>query len=435
MTVNLAPARVKTYALTVVLTALLVVASAVALNVAVDPYGMYRISDIAGFNSHKPAIYNRVRVSKAYDVRRIRPRTIILGTSRTHLGIRPSHRAWPTDGLPVYNLAFDGATTKEMYYYLRHAQAVQPLRRVLLGLDTYHLTNAPGTTRPDFDAQLLLQDRSIGSRAWTLLGDIKLLVSYDTISESIATIRAQAQAPPEWFARDGQRLGKVFFHQPWEHFQTLGPRGYFDEIDKQEVGYKLEWRIPQKSMHNARPNPDSQADPITSLGYIQQIIEFCRDHNIELVVYITPSHAHQLEIAAATGEWPVIENGKRALVQLLEDDAKKHRDSPAFRLYDFSGYSTITTEDLPPPGSRVEMRYYWESSHFKENVGDMVLNRIFSTGEVPRDFGIRLDSGTIDAALLATRAQQKTYETLHPDDIARIQREIADYKLEHQIHD
>jgi len=435
VTIDLTSSQVKTYALTVVLTALLVVASAVAFNVAVDPYGMYRISDIAGFNSHKPAIYHRVRLAKAYDVRRIKPRTIILGTSRTHLGIRPSHPAWPADGLPVYNLAFDGATTKEMYYYLRHAQSVQPLRRVLLGLDTYHLTNAPGATRPDFDTQLLLQDRSIWSQAWALLADIKLLVSYDTISESIATIRAQAQAPPEWFARDGQRLGKVFFHQPWEHFQTSGPRGYFDEIDKQEVGYKLEWRIPQKAARNAKLSPDSQADPITSLGYIQHIIEFCRDHNIELVVYITPSHAHQLEIAAATGEWPVIENGKRALVQLLEDDAIKHRDSPAFPLYDFSGYSTVTSEDLPPSGSRVEMRYYWESSHFKENVGDMVLNRIFGAGAVPRDFGIRLDSGTIDATLLDIRAQQKTYQTSHPDDIARIQLEIADYKLTHHIRD
>lgn len=432
---NLTPARVKTYALTVMLTALLVIASVVAFNVAVDPYGMYRISDIAGFNSHKPAIYHRVRLAKAYDVRRIKPRTIILGTSRTHLGIRPSHQAWPADGLPVYNLAFDGATTKEMYYYLRHADAVQPLRRVLLGLDTYHLTNAPGATRPDFDAQLLLQDRSIWSRTWALLADVKLLVSYDTILESIATIRAQEQAPAEWFARDGQRLGEVFFHQPWEHFQTLGPRGYFDEIDKQEVSYKLEWRIPQKAVHTAKLNPDSQADPISSLGYIERIIEFCRDNNIELVVYITPSHAHQLEIAAAAGEWPIIENGKRALVQLLEDDANKHRDSPAFPLYDFSGYSTITSEDLPPSGSRVEMSYYWESSHFKDNVGDMVLNRIFSAGEVPRDFGIRLDSGTIDATLLDIRAQQKTYQTSHPDDIACIQREIAGYKLTHHIQD
>lgn len=431
--ISFPPSHVKTYAITVALTALLILASAVVFNLAVDPYGMYRISDIAGFNSHKPAIYNRVRMAKAYEIRRTKPRTIILGTSRTHLGIRPSHPAWPVDGLPVYNLAFDGATTKEMYYYLRHAHAVQPLRLVLLGLDTYHLTNAPGTTRPDFDAQLLLQDHSPWSQLWASLADAKLLISYDTILESIATIRAQKQAPSAWFAKDGQRLGEIFFRQPWEHFQTLGPRAYFDEIDKQEVGYKLEWRIPQKAARNSKLNPDTQADPVTSLGYIKHIIEFCRAHNIELVLFITPSHVHQLEIADATGEWPTIENGKRTLVQLLEDDAKKQHGRSAFPLYDFSGYTSVTSEDLPPSDSRVELKYYWESSHFKAIVGDMVLNRIFSGGAVPSGFGIRMNSGTVEAALLEIREQQKSYRTSHPDDIARIQREIADYKEKHHI--
>lgn len=70
------------------------IAAVVSFNAVVDPYGMYRMVEIEGFNAQKPAIYNRVRLSKAYDIRRIMPRTIILGTSRTHLGLRPSHPAW-----------------------------------------------------------------------------------------------------------------------------------------------------------------------------------------------------------------------------------------------------------------------------------------------------------------------------------------------------
>ncbi len=431
--INISTSHAKRYGLTVLLSALLVMGVTIVLNVIVDPYAMYRLSVTKGFNSHKPAVYHRVRLAKAYDVRRIAPRTIILGTSRTHLGIRPSHEAWPVDSRPVYNLAFDGATTKEMYYYLRHAQAVQPLRRVLLGLDTYHLTTAPGTVRPDFDEQLLLDDRSVWSKGKMYLADLKLLISFDTLMESIATIRAQDQSPAEWFAADGQRLGEVFFHQPGEHFQTLGPRAYFDEIDKQEVGYKLEWRIPAKSRSSAKQAPDMQADGITSLGYIQRIVEFCRANNIELLTYITPSHAHQMEISAATGEWQNIENGKRALVQILADEARKHPEQAVFPLYDFSGYSSVTTETLPPVGSRDELKYYWESSHFKDKTGNLVLNRIFNQGSVPVDFGVRLTSETIDGALAVTRAKQQAYRATHPEDIALIQRYITDYKNEHQI--
>ncbi len=430
---NLPASHAKKYTLFVFITAFLIVACTVAFNAVVDPYGMYHLRDISGFNQHKSAIYNRVRLAKAYDVRRIKPGTVILGTSRTHLGIRPSHPEWPVNGLPVYNLAFDGATTKEMYYFLRHAQAVKPLKRVLLGLDTYQLTDAPGTTRPDFDAQYLLQEDSRWSRIRLFLADLKILVSYDAIKDSIATIRSQNPVQSEWFAKDGQRLGEIFFRQPWENFQILGPRGYFDEINKQEVRYKLEWRIPHSKSPSIKPNPDVQPDQTTSLGYIKHIIEFCRAHNIELILYITPSHAHQLEIAAATGEWSIIENGKRALVKLLTVDANSHRAKQAYSLYDFSNYSTVTSEALPQLGSRDEMQYYWESSHFKENVGDMVLNRIFNAGAVPGDFGVRLDSDTIEAALLNIRLQQKVYQISHHDDIARIKYEITQYKKIHLI--
>src|SRR5207244_12361208 len=98
---------------------------------------MYRLVDREGFNPYKPAVDHRVRLVKAYDVRRLRPQAIILGTSRSHLGLRPSHDGWDRAAKPVYNLAFDGATTKEMYQYLLQAHAVRPLRPAGLALDRY----------------------------------------------------------------------------------------------------------------------------------------------------------------------------------------------------------------------------------------------------------------------------------------------------------
>lgn len=421
------------YGWTVCLTTLLIMGVTLAFNVMVDPYGMYRLADIAGFNHHKPAIYNRVRLAKAYEVRRLQPGTVILGTSRTHLGIRPSSPSWPSDGLPVYNLAFDGATTKEMDAYLRHAQAVHPLRRVLLGLDTYHLTNAPGAVQQDFDSQLLLKDPSLWSYARVVMGDLKLLISYDTLMEGVSMLRAQEPSPAQWFSPDGQRLGEVYFHQPSEHYRTLGPRAYFDEIDKLEVRFKLAWRIPQSHNDGAELSPTANADTVTSLGYVQRIIAFCREHDIALMVYITPAHVHQLEIASATGEWSAIEHGKRALVQLLAEDASQHPTAAAFPLYDFGSYSSITTEALPSPGSDKEMRYYWESSHFKAEVGDLVLRRIFQTGDVPTDFGVRLDKSSINDALARTREQQQRYEASHPQDVAHIQHEVVEFKRLHGI--
>src|SRR5262245_2890469 len=230
---------------------------------------MYRLVDLEGFNAYKPAVDHRVRLAKAYDVRRLRPQGIILGTSRSHLGLRPSHDGWDPAARPVYNLAFDGATTKEMYQYLVHSQAVRPLRQVVLGLDTYHATLAPAMVRPDFDPQLL--DSAAILRLPALLrADLKILSSLDTFHASVVTVASQGNRQPEWFARDGQRLGDVFFRRPGERFQQIGPRAYFEEIDRLEVGFKREG---QSSTRSA-PGPGTPSE--TSLDYIRRIVAFCR---------------------------------------------------------------------------------------------------------------------------------------------------------------
>jgi hypothetical protein len=392
------------------------------MNFVVDPFGMYRLVDLEEFNAYKPAVDHRVRLVKAYDVRRLRPQAIILGTSRSHLGLRPSHDGWDPTAKPVYNLAFDGATTNEMYQYLLHTHAVRPLRQVVLGLDTYHATLAPATARPDFDAHLL---DSPGGRALPpfIRADLKVLTSLDTLRASLATVRSQSAREPQWFAPDGQRRGEVFFRRAGEHFEQLGPRGYFEEIDRLEVGFKREGQLAA----NARSGRTAQAATAaseTSLDYIRRIVAFCRAQDVDLRIFIAPEHAHQLEITAAIGEWASLENAKRALVQLLADDAARHPEAPPIPLWDFSGYSSVTTEALPKSGSRAEMKFYWDSSHFKDIVGDFVLDRLFGLSGprrgVPPDFGVRLTPATIELTLAQLRADQVTYRRGHPEDVVWI---------------
>jgi hypothetical protein len=404
-------------------TAVLLIVAIASLNLVVDPFGMHRLVDLEGFNAYKPAVDHRVRLAKAYDVRRIRPQGIILGTSRSHLGLRPSHDGWDSAAKPVYNLAFDGATTKEMYQYLLHAHAVRPLRQVVLGLDTYHATQAPAAARPDFDPHLL--DSPGGWALPSLIrADLKVLASLDTLRASLATVRMQRDREPQWFAPDGQRRGAVFFRRAGEQFEQLGPRGYFEEIDRLEVGFKREGQLAASARSPGRTAGPAAAATETSLDYIRRIVAFCRAQRVDLRIFIAPEHVHQLEITAAIGEWATLENAKRALVELLAEDAARHPEALPIPLWDFSGYSSITIEDLPDPGSRAEMRFYWDSSHFKDIVGDLVLDRLFGVshpgGPVPPDFGVRLTAATIEPALAHLRAAQLAYRNRNPQDLAWI---------------
>ena len=425
------------YVLTLLCAGALAICLVVAVNLVVDPFGMFRLVHTPALNEQRPAIYHRVRLLKAYDVRRIGPQVLVLGTSRSHLGLRMSHPGWRAPLSRRYNLAFDGATTQEMYAYLRHAHAVSPLRQVVLGLDSYHSFNVPATTRPDFDQDLLLDGPALKSKLGLLAKDLELLAGVTTLSESWNTIRAQAVPQNQWFAPDGQRLGEVFFHRPGESYVEQGPRHYFDEIDRLEVGFQLEWRIPRRTRVTGLIPVVERHDAETSLSYIEKIIGFCRERSIDLRIFITPSHVHQLEIAAATGGWAAIEQGKRDLVRLLARDAAAHPGAPAVRLYDFSTYSSVTTEPLPPAGSRVEMRYYWDSSHFREIVGDWVLDRLLDAQgaglPVPDDFGQVLTPENVEQVIVRMRKARARYRRTHGNEVEKIRRWVDDFLQKHGI--
>jgi hypothetical protein len=199
------------YVLVTVATVASLCAAIGSFNLLIDPYGAYRLLDRAGSSATKPAAYHRVKLVKAYDLRRLKPEAIILGTSRSHVALRVTHDGW---GVPLerrYNAAFDGATTKEMYAYLVHAHAVHPLRQVVLGLDFWQLGRGPAWSRPDFDPAILFEPRNFVHNAAVYATDLSLLVSIDTTRASVALMRAKESEGPEWLAPDGQRIGEVFF--------------------------------------------------------------------------------------------------------------------------------------------------------------------------------------------------------------------------------
>ncbi len=402
--------------LTAVAAALLILVS--GFNILVDPFAMYRAMEIPGFNISKPSIYRRMRLYKAFEIKRVKPQTVIVGSSRTHVGLRCSHQALSRLAGPCYNLAFDGATTKEIYFYLRHAHAIRPLQHVILGLDRYHATSAPAFTRSDYDP-LLLYSPEMPRWLNVMTADVRLLTHFDTLRASIHTLRSQDDPAPHWFASDGQRLGDIFFRQVEPTFIQDGPRAYFDAIDRQEVQDQF-GPIPTKQQ------PKSPVDlEESALAYIRRIVEFCRSQQIDLRIFITPTHVHQSEISVALWGEPSLESGKRALVQLLTEDAARFPDRPLISLMDFNGYSPITTEPLPPIGSRKEMRFYWDSSHFKEIVGDYILDRLFAVRTagrpVPPDFGILLNAKTLDTALAREREARMEYLRKFPKDVAALQ--------------
>jgi hypothetical protein len=238
-------------------------------------------------------------------------------------------------------------------------------------------------------------------------------------------LRLQGEHEPDWFSDDGQRLGEVFFRRDGEEFVRSGPRAYFDDVDRLEVGFQLPPRNPPLVRGDVPP-----ADPAqSSLAYIGRIVAFCRSHGIDLRIAITPSHVHQLEISAMLGAGAAAERGKRALALLLDEQPTRRGTvdaGQAIPVWDFSGYSSITTEPLPPVGSNEEMQFYWDSSHFKSIVGDLVLDRVFAievpSRPLPSDFGVLLTGANVEEVLAMQRTRQADHRQRARDDLAALRR-------------
>src|SRR5574337_1005202 len=75
------------------------------------------------------------------------------------------------------------------------------------------------------------------------------------------------------------------------------------------------------------------------------------------------------------------------------------------QVWDFSGLSPETLEEIPPRGDRsTHLRYYWEAGHFKKELGSLMLDRMLDGNG---SFGTLLTADTLDRWLSADRESVK----------------------------
>ena len=96
-------------------------------------------------------------------------------------------------------------------------------------------------------------------------------------------------------------------------------------------------------------------------------------------------------------------------------------------LWDFSGYNSVTTENIPIRGdSNVRMQYFWKFSHYKTVVGGWILERVLnaerSKSHIPQDFGVQLSRENIEAHLAQIDHARDVYLKNNEEDVTFIKR-------------
>jgi hypothetical protein len=135
--------------------------------------------------------------------------------------------------------------------------------------------------------------------------------------------------------------------------------------------------------------PDGRAPQMEAY---KRILALCAERHIHLVVFTQPLHAMMLDKYSRS--WSDYSDWMRTLVSNIDATPGVKTE-----LWDFSGYNSISTEPLPSASDTdSHMRFYWEGSHYRKVVGDMVIQRIF-TGVGPDYFGQLVTSATVDQDL------------------------------------
>ncbi len=388
---------------------MLIAAAVASINAAVDPYLLFNMPRLAGFNDKKPSVESQERLMKAYEVVRAAPNGLILGTSRVAIGLDTAHAAWPAKARPVYNLGVAGADPFTSYRYLQHVLAHRGVTVVVLGLDFEYFLVGKKRDRSAplaFESYLSVDrdGRWDPNRRWYHLRDLaESTLSLEALADSLATLKAS-------------RRGETLDVSPSGSLSEAGFRRETAELGAAPL-------FAQRNLYNIRtyrgrtfPQDGAGQADAPGLADLRAIIALCRARGIQLELFAQPMHADLLETLDLLGAWPAYEAWKRELVEVSRGGAP----GAAVRVWDFGGYDQYSTETLPESSDRgARLRWFWEPSHYTKALGSLILTRIF--GGRDTSYGVVLTAETIEARLADVRARRAAYHASRPEAVRRVQ--------------
>lgn len=367
---------------------------AALLNLVVDPYASFHWGDVRGFNDQKHLKRGGGRVNKSLILSRYDFDTLFFGTSRAELGLNPNSRV--LDGMTAFNAAQAGTSMTEIRLEALWAADRQKPRTVIIDLDfltftpTDDLSSAADFSQSPFAGRSLIPIM------------LERLVSLPALADCVTVMRNSIKRKPDPFTKFGyyDRTAVIYSTTRREAFTAV-----MEEFLTSRKGYRyFDYRSER-------------------VGLLADVIRRFHAEGTAVLLFISPLHARQLEAMWEVGLFPAFEQWKRDLTGAVAAIRSEPSGGAPIRLWDFSGYSSVTTEPVSD-----SMRWYWESSHYTKETGDLVLARLLDRGDripaLPDDFGRELSPVTVEAVLAAIRDGHAAYGRDFPAEVEDV-RDIA----------
>lgn len=343
--------------------------------VVVDPYRLFRLVDVAGFNAVKPRPDHHQSEIKLAGAQALRPAIVLMGNSRVDVGIDPDSENLRAANRSAYNLAIPGTgvgTSRQQFSQLRAVGAVP--ETVLLGVEFFDfLLNPHGADAPDKPTTT-----GLASHRWK----IDTVFSLDALLDAAQTLRIQNDADA------GTMTGRGF-NPLFDYLRIAREEGYHAIFLQRARENARSFSLAPHGIVRTRSDSSARWRDLGGL------LDAAAREKTEIHLVIYPYHAQLMVMMEQAGLSPVFEQWK---LRLVREVARLNAAHPAARvvLWDFSGYGALQCEAIPAKGDIVHgTRWYWESGHFKSALGERMLERVFgAAGTEPRpaEFGFRLNA-------------------------------------------
>lgn len=378
----------RTYVLTSAALATLLASTIVIFCFLADPYAIY--PSVAGSGEEGEVdLFYHLRIHKPYAMASRRAQHLIIGSSRS-ASLPPQPLAAPQE--VAYNASLPGVTLREMRRMLEHAQVIQPLKSVVVGVDYYMFRQGHSDLIDHYEDSRLYRVQpslwqSLARHFQRFEDNWKSLLSVDVLLSSWQKFygkdTSQRRYYPDgtWKATPGTRKSATGL------FSMLARQKYQDFSDETDT-----------------------LDP----GEFNKLLEFCAEHNIRVSVLISPFHASIMNTVDIAGKWESYLQWQRMVIKLSDPYAD------TVQVYGLENSPQLALEAM-----EASPRFFHDGVHYTRQAGRQIMSCLTSPICEPPIRFTALHADNIDAYLAEVNELMRNYPDTNPRDHTRLLKWLA----------
>jgi hypothetical protein len=330
-----------------------------------------------------PRTTNHSALSKLHFIYKQQPEVMYFGSSRVEVGLPVEPALFGR--MSVYNAGLSANTLGNTIPLIMHVLGGYSPKVIVLGVDFMSFTAKPS---PESNLDMALLSSNFSEyRLKRLIYDVKRAVTVDASGHSITALRA------------------LFNHRPYDPIDGVA------SIDGQTSEKEMLRLTALKYAASAPPTP---AEVAAGLKMFEDFVAAACARRITVRVFSNPRHAMAEYMLAKNGHWAEVERWKVALAEI----GTRHQTNCDLKIFDFSGFNSVTAEPIDRITPKIGLANYWEASHFKNEVGQLILRRLFAPDpSLPADFGRELKNDTVAEINSLSNREREDFLLSHSTEI------------------